>query len=487
MNNFPQPTGISRLLGKLAGILLLVAPAFAEPGIKSTIKFAGDNSLGGRILAIKPDQTLDFSSPALQGRAELKTNSLLSARLETTPPDQSIKHFVVVTVNNHYEDKHRDTIRGKLVSLSENKIVLDTAFAGRLSLDRHMILRLDFSANSPVFYQGPGKLENWTFSGGEPDDSWEQQGRFFVSHDNTGLAREVKTEKRSHISFTFDKKGRGTLRFFFFSDQGGSISPDNRYELAIINFSFLRLSRYSSAQGRTENLFNQTYTALREQDQVTIDLYLDRSGENPSALLIDGKTLHTWTEPKEGSDAFGDWFHFVPEKPTPIRLTDFTIGQWDGKLPASEKAETNEALARGKKKDGEKEESDEKKFSQLKGQHIKLKNGDTVIGKIREVSDGRLMAQTSIGDIAIPLNRAANISLEDEEKYQPRMKQHQMRAWFHTGGYLTFKLISQNGDKIRASNQVFGEAEFKLNAFSRIDFNIWRRELEAERSGNADW
>lgn len=477
---------IKKPIARLARTILFLAcagSASAESGITATLDYADGNILSGNILKFNEDNTLDFSSPNLDGQNTLKTDTLLSARLATIPPEEKSEHYVLATINNHYQDEqHRDTIRGSLVSIGDDKIVIDTAFAGRLSLDRRMVMGLEFFTSSPVLYDGPDDLKKWTFSSGKKDTSWEQQGQYFVARGNSAIAREIKTTPTVHISYTINWKGRGTYRFLFFSNDGTSISPDTRFELSVTSATYLRLSRYSNVNNRNENIFQRSYTALRNQDQATFDIYLDRTGEKPSALFIDGKILHTWTEEK-GALSPGDWFQFCPEEPSPLRLTDFSVRQWDGKLPKGEMAVADD----GEVVPTPNAANPDDDFDKMEGQHIQLKNGDTIIGKIREVTEGRLLAETAYGDIAIPIQRASNIGLDQEEKHEPRMFKNEIRAWFHDGEFITLQLISQNGDKMRASAQVFGEAEFDLNAFSRIDFNIWRRDLEPDRNGSEDW
>src|SRR5690606_9519648 len=131
---------------------------------------------------------------------------------------------------------------------------------------------LEFFTSSPMLYSGPDELENWTFSSGEQDASWEQQGRYLIARGKTAIAREVKVPSRAHLSYTMNWKGRGTYRFLFFSDNGSSISPDNRFELSVNNSSYLRLTRYSSDNGRNETIFQRSYANLRNQDRATYEI-----------------------------------------------------------------------------------------------------------------------------------------------------------------------------------------------------------------------
>ncbi|MGE9266694.1 MAG: hypothetical protein ACQKBY_01255 [Verrucomicrobiales bacterium] len=473
------------ILRSAAAVLLAALPASAVEG---TFRFADGNLITGEIVRFEGDHSLTLRSESLAGEITLRTDQLLSAKLATTAPVTPGKHFAIATVNHHYEDSHQDRLRGQLQSLNDDHIILDTDYAGQLKLDRRMILGLEFHSRSPLLFSGPGELADWTFSDNKGPETWTSQGSSLVARGNTGIAREIPSEPRIHLSYSVDWKGRGTHRFLFFSDDGDSLSPNNRYELSVNN-SFLRLTRYSRDIGRHETLFSQSDRQLREQESATLDLYLDRSGKNLSALFIDGRRIETWQEPAEQAGSFGDWFHFCPNQTSPLRLRQFSLRQWDGRLPESSAEEPQDQLEPG----DDSAEAPEiatpgtDPLADLPGQRIELKNGDTIVGEIEKVADERLLTKTSFGPIPIPLERASRVSLDQENKHQPRMWAREVRAHFHHGGYLTFRLLSQEGDKIRVFSQVYGETDLDLKHISHLDFNIWRRDLEPQRAGNEEW
>ncbi len=56
-----------------------------------------------------------------------------------------------------------------------------------------------------------------------------------------------------------------------------------------------------------------------------------------------------------------------------------------------------------------------------------------------------------------------------------------VRAWWHDGGHVTFQLKAIDGNSVTGYSQSFGEQKFDLNAFSRIEFNIYNEELNQMR------
>ena len=70
------------------------------------------------------------------------------------------------------------------------------------------------------------------------------------------------------------------------------------------------------------------------------------------------------------------------------------------------------------------------------------------------------------------------------------MEAGDVRAWFHEGGYVTIKMHSFDGKKIKGYSQVYGDAEFDASAFEKIEFNIWNEKINTIREGTetkADW
>jgi len=109
-----------------------------------------------------------------------------------------------------------------------------------------------------------------------------------------------------------------------------------------------------------------------------------------------------------------------------------------------------------------------------------------VIGSIKKIEQNIATLGTDFGEVRVPLRLMRNIML-DELEDEDRMEVNDVRAWFHEGGYVTIKLKSFDGKTIKGYSQVYGDADFKISAFSRIQFNIWDRNLDPARlSGESD-
>jgi|GEM_PF-382641 len=467
---------------------LLLATVARGDESSSKLSFADKTSITGfPQSADGKEKSLKFTSPSLEGEVTLKTNELLEMSLHGTPPTVEADHYALATITPRYDKSPPlDTIRGRLLHLDDKTVTLETAYAGELTLNRLMVNSLDLYSQPPSFYNGPNGPDGWVTSGSSDlEDSWTFQDRAMSSKGRAGIARKIELPDRSIIKFTAKWKTSPYFQVLFLSNDGDTDHPSISYSLNV-QMTYLRLS-LSAAQGQRSDLVNESINNLRETQEAVFIIYLDRSKNGTSAIYIGKDRIGTWTG-MDDTKEMGDWLHFVPQQSRPMNFSNISISQWDGVLPkSSDDTATNT----------------ENEFGDaLQGQKITLANGDVVIGEIKLIENDFVHASTEFGDVRIPLNRMSAIELDDVEldeegnpvkdedgnpisiKEEPRMWGEDIRAWFHEGGSITIKMATIEGGKIKGSSQVFGEAEFDLNAFSRLEFNIWRRTLDPVRYGN---
>jgi len=448
------------------------APAkIAEPK-PSILTFADKSRITGfprSIDAARKQVTL--ASPSLSGETQLKTNKLLEMTLNGKPEDFESDHYALATIEKHFKDPHMDTIRGRLVNLDDETITLETWYAGRIVLKRSMVRSLDIFNKSPSFYTGPDGPEGWVSAGGEISEFWTFKNRSMISKARSGIARQVDITDKAKITFTVNWRASPYFRLIFFSDDGSDDFPSIGYSLNIQR-TYLSLYR-NSENARNNDIISESIRNLMNAETAEFTIYLDRSKEGTNAVYIDDKEIGTWTG-VDDTIFKGKWIHFVPQNTSPTKFSNITIARWDGLLPIKTDA-----------KEDDKESGPQPQ--KLEGQEIRLANGDIVIGSVNTINKGMAILSTSFGDVGIPINRMRSVALSDNVD-EPKMETGDVRAWFHEGGYVTLKLKSLNEKMVQGYSQVWGDAEFNLNAFSRIEFNIWRPELEASRhDSSSDW
>jgi hypothetical protein len=469
-----QETVESKLAGEVAGPAAEVSEQAAEVKAKpSVLTFADETKITGFPSAIDgATRLLTLKSSSLAKPTTLRTDRLIEMDLRGKPRKLDSDHYAIATVKEHYQQDFHDSIRGRLVKLNDKEIILETWYAGQLTLQRKFIQSLDIYGQSPSFYEGPDGPEGWFSASGNVEDSWVFRDRAMISKGSTGIAREVEIPQKAKITFTAEWKSTPYIRMIFLSNDGKRNYPNSGYSLTVQR-SYLALYRQSKTQGnRNEDIITQSLRSLYNAESATFTVYLDRSKKGTNAIYIDNTEIGTWS----GTDdtiMTGKWLHFIPQRDDPVRFSQISVSQWDGNLPTRKPDEPDE----NEEEPGEEEEMEE----------IRLANGDVVNGNVKAIDNGIASLSTGYGDVRIPVKVMRSVGLAGK-KDQVIMKENDVRAWFHEGGYITLKLKSLSEKTLTGYSQAWGEAEFDLSAFSRIEFNIWRPELDAARYGStSDW
>lgn len=434
------------------------------------LTFMDETAVTGTVHSVDGEKkTLQFSSPAIKTTATLKTGQLLDLQFDHENKDTEADHFALTTIKHRYnEAPPQDTIRGEFVGLDDQFITLDTWYAGQLNLKRSMVEGLHIYQNSPRLFNGPSSFEGWSTSEGKIEDNWTFKQRSFISKGSRTIARKIEVGEKIKLSFKIAWKSQSQFSVGFFASTGKANYSPRGYNLRV-QTGYIQLHRRGSA-GDQIDLFSEVHRELREQENAVFDFYIDRNQSGKNGLYIDGKKLTEWQDTND-LKGFGDWFVFTPQNNRPMKISDIIVSQWDGQLPADE--------------DAEEDHGSEEIIKGLSGQRIDLANGDAILGKVTSVVDGRAMLKTDLGEMQVPIPRLSSFELTPIED-QPRMYSQDVRAWFNEGGSVTLRLDTLTPTTLKGYSQVFGQAEFDLKAFSRIEFNVWSKERDSF-SSDEDW
>ena len=450
---------MTRLLLPALLLAIVGAAAIAEETAIGSVTFANGDRLAGRALGITPEGLLEWQSPDLHnGRQPLDTTQILGISVAGTPtPTNESTHVATATLTNG------DTVRGALVALDQDEVVLETSAGGRLALRRSMTSRLEITTAEPVLYSGPFKMADWTISEGE-EGWWRSEDGDLVSQTRTsGIARKLNHGDRVCIGFNVHWRSTLRMNVLLLADQGDTIEPNHAYELSLSRRTAILKKR---PRGRPI-VPNASIAELSEQENARFELYLDRKN-GTIALYVDGKKAQEWTDERPEPEMLGNWLHFVTTNGYAVRISDLRVTEWKSdKLPDDVSTEEDPELA------------DEE------GPRIHLQNGDILVGEIGEVKDGRLEVITKVTPVRVPLDRMSRVKLTDRDDpnyEEPRLMRGDVRAWFHDGGRLTFRLDALADNMITGTSQTFGEVSFSLDAFSRIEFNIYNEKFRPLRA-----
>lgn len=452
----------------LAAFAFARMPASAEAD--SVARFSNDDLLTGSLESLSSD-SLVWKSPSLERPAPFFLKNVLDLSLPGNLPEITADHEAILTLTNG------DTVRGQLASVTDEIVSLDTWFAGRMNFNRLMVSSVRIEGKSTFLYAGPTGMDGWVQSGDSP--AWTYARSAFRSGGTGGIARDELLPDECAVSFeTSWKSDSIALKVILFSDEPSSSSPGSGYEL-----SFQRGSIYLR-NGKTQSFLGSTHSQeLMESDKVRIEIRASRTS-GKVCLFINGRIIEIWSDAEVGKSQFGSCLHFVSLNSLPMRISRIGVASWDGQIEELPEPRVGMVRQFGIQ---EQDENPEPELPEPpKENRMKLSNGDSLEGEVLSIQDGEITVKTPLGEIKLPVGRLRNIALKEVDLERCILRNGDIRAWFPDGSSIVFRLDAVTSDTLTGSSQNFGSADFKMQAFSRIEFNIHDPKLEAKRA-LSDW
>lgn len=437
----------------------------------SVARFSNNDRLVGSLEALS-SELLVWKSPVFAEPAPFFLRNVIDLSLPGTVPEAPSDHEATVTLTNG------DIVRGRLASVTDEAVSIDTWFAGRLSFNRPMVSNVRIEGRSSLLYRGPDGLDGWTQSGDKP--AWTYGRSAFRSAAAGGIARDQSLPDECAVTFEVAWKADSiALKVILFSNEPSSDTPTSGYEL-----SFQRGSVYLR-NGRTQSFLGSTHSqALMEYDKVRIEVRASRKS-GKVCLFINDNVIEVWSDPDVAKGRFGSCLHFVSQNTLPMRISNIGIAPWNGIVEQMPEPRIGMMQQFGLQEDEEEvqPEMPEPKPSKLR---MELANGDSLEGEVTSIEEGMISVTTPLGLIRIPASRLRTLALKKVDLERCIRRNGDIRAGFPDGSSIVFKLEQVADGKLIGSSQNFGTAHFAISGLNRIEFNIYDPELEDKRMSD-DW
>ena len=437
----------------------VLAAASAAAADNAVLEFAtpSHDSLPGVFESLTPDELL-WRSPLLEGPAvPFQLGKVLSmtrpAREE--PPVEGLRddYEAVITLTNG------DVLRGKLSSIADDKVVLRTTYAGELTLRRTMIRNLIIDSRGMLIYAGPNGMDGWK----QTQETWKMKNGALASSGHGVLYRELPLPDRVSLSFDMAWNDNLAARFGIFVSDPSAKDRKTGYEL---NCSRRYLLMRRTDHNGSEEILGQSIhvPSLGGVDKAHFELRADRRAGHLQ-LLVDGRPVGDWDDSQVDPSGTGSGISFNSEDMAGgIRLTRIRVSPWDGVA---------------------KQREDEFSTKETGKPQMILRNGDVLEGDVLSIDHDIMKVKTSFGEVNLPVSRAASFALKSSGMEEPVLKNGDIRCWFPAGGHVTFRLDSSADGQLRGYSQTFGDAAFRIDAFNRIEFNLYNPDYEDLRGDEA--
>jgi hypothetical protein len=355
-----------------------------------------------------------------------------------------------------------DEIPGVLVSLDDKTLLLDTWYAGKLSIPRNMVKGITSLSGPLVTYEGPASIDGWSideFGDDPPRKNWTFQDGALVGSGWGDIRRDVKLPARARIEFDIDLAKGGQGESYFNICIYGDIQKarDDAYMIGIMNNrdnKLIQLMRNS--KGRTQAMSDSInwHSPKADSGIMHMDIRVDKETKT-IWLFIDGGMLGKWTD-KDVFTGKGTSLLFLSVKKTHARISHIKTGAWNGNTDDLLHPQAPPSM----------EDS------------VTMKNQDHVSGKLKRIADGKAILTTSYADVTIPLDKIEQIDMSQSGMDQEQRGANDMRGYFAGGGSVTLDLKSWNASGVTATSPDFGKATFSPDAFQRLQFNLGKPDAD---------
>ncbi|MGD9420596.1 MAG: hypothetical protein Q7R22_016785 [Verrucomicrobiota bacterium JB025] len=427
-------------------------------------RFRNGDRLRGDMASLSPE-VLEWESPLLEGVASFGLEKLLDISMPAESKQPEADHVATISLTNG------DQIRGELISVTEDEVVVKTWYAGMMRLNRLMVDGVSVEGISHLVYRGPVSMDGWVES--NSDGAWTYGRSAFRSHDKGSLALDGVLPDEVSVSFDVAWKGDVLgLKVLLFSRDAVKENPASGSEL-----SFQRGNASLRNGGTQKFIGNARVQAVLENDRVRMEIKAS-SKTGTVCLYVDDELVQVWQDPDIARGGVGRALHFVSPSANPLRISRIEVAPWDGEI--SEMPVPNFG---GRKVwwQGMDELMGDPDEDELEDGRMRLANGDTVKGDVTSISDGQITIATAMGEISVPVSRFRDIALPSVDLERCIRRKGDVRAWFNDDTSVVFRLDAVSDGSIEGSSQNFGKAVFDLAAFKRLEFNIYDWSLKDMR------
>jgi hypothetical protein len=430
---------------QLPGATGLKPPPSSKPAeATDLLEFLSGDRLRGELGAVDP-ASVTWRHPAADEPLRFRSAALQAARLappHTAAPSDAEPSLVHLT--------NDDVLAGRLLSLDAGTLVLDTWYAGPVSIRRAMVRRLVPNQKAQaVVYSGPDDLANWSVGERGLPGAWKLRGDTLVCYQQTPIGREIEGwPERSRIDFDVAWDNYPGFNICFYADSL-QIYNNNGYMLQVSGSS-LYFRRQQRNKGAT-NLWNENLERFNQSRtrRASFSLLVDRA-RAAFTLLVDGNVVRQWTD-STGFAGEGQGIVLQPQAMGGMRFSNLRVAHWNGAVP---EADNRPDPAQD---------------------HLDFINRDTVSGELLSIAEGKAKVKSSYGEVEVPLERISDITLAQQNLERARRNKQDVRAHFAGSSVVTFGLDRMDGDRLAGSSENFGEIAVPLPALRQVEFNLYTK------------
>ncbi|MDP6522675.1 MAG: hypothetical protein QGI24_07595 [Kiritimatiellia bacterium] len=350
-----------------------------------------------------------------------------------------------------------DVLMGRIVSLDSEKLVFDTWYAGRMSIEKVMIKAIHPNTKgSTAIFEGPSDLASWTVQNHGNLQAWKFRDNALYALQAYPIGKIIEKMPDS-VDIEFEIAWRGYPQFIFaFLTDNLQQYYGNCYMLQVSNTSIHMYKCNRNGNQQSLGSASVQQFANTAKGKAKLNIMVDR--ENKAIVLMVNDTVVKQFPASAGFSGLGKGILFQPQTQGNFKVSRIRISSWGGKLPSEAGVSAGEG-------------GDDT---------IKFVNGDKVTGSLLSIADGTAQFKTSYATLTIPVQRVVAVDLSPDNMERARRNKSDVKASFASGGTVTVQLTSIENSKLKGSSENFGMVTMPVAAFKSLEFNVYREKEEEE-------
>ncbi|NQU09376.1 hypothetical protein HQ590_01180 [bacterium] len=413
--------------------------ADADTETSDLLRFKNGDVLHGSLVGMPSPDKILWQHPDTEPEITFAARHVVQVRLagHGVPPPPGPLATVQLT--------NDDELQGKVTALDAERLVLETWYAGPLTIKRTMVTSIGLETMlADTIYAGPTGMEGWQHAR-QRSAAWRYSKGAFYSTTQGGIGRDVGLPDRARVEFDLAWRNFPQFMLALYTGDFDQILSDGYILQWSGNTVYLQRARNRDVNnlGGAINLDD-----MQRRTKFHVTVLVDKPKKSVS-LLIDGALTKQWVDPGDFAGT-GTGLMLQSQGQGALRFSNLRVSTWDGQLdqPATAATPRSEDV-------------------------IRLVNNDKVSGRLESIANDKITFVTSYATLDIPLDRASIIQLAADKAERARRQAADIRAVFRRGGRVTLAVETLDGQSLSGTSENFGRQSFTRQAFRELQLNIY--------------
>lgn len=440
-------------------LLILVAAlnSFAEtnaPAYDQAMYFRNGDSLRGRLVSIDRTNGVAWARPDLKEPVRFRGTNLteifLTSRPATAPTNQ--QGLAVIQLVGG------DEVLANLISITNNKVTLESAEIGRWVLPRNQVAGLlPRPQDDRLIYDGILGTNAWTHGDmsavpGMAVGRWEYHNGSLLSASAASIARNFNLPNDIRMDFDVYWHNLYGVAIALHTDSLEPISLNAREQEPDFAPFYSLLLRNSTAElrvvpkeGPIRALGQLVLPVARNTNHATFSIFTSESRKSV-ALMSNGRLIREWIDPL-GWSAGGKGIRFVHQGYGNMRIANLRITRWSNRPMTPQTIPPNPEV-----------------------DVALLDNGHARGGQLAGFTNNTFFFNTGNQLLPVPFQQVTHVTMALRKQKPPTLNTNHVRIFFNGRGRLSGHLKSWSEEQTKLEIPGIGEVSLDSPSLGRIQF-----------------